>query len=288
MATTSLSYHLHTLYLFAKSDMKTLIPPVTLFAAAAAPSHCLSRLPHITLWLWVHVLQLGLANQTLPHAIAEDAINKPDRPLPSGRISLQTARALRWIMIPLCLLLSAAYGPRTILASFAASLFMLAYNEGGGAGSHWSVRHALNAVGYAVAEAGATLVACQDESEADSTVCIAIALNAGIILTTIQTQDYKDVRGDAATGRVTLPIAYPVLSRVATAFLLIAWSWAVSRAWSLDDVAAAVMGVLALVVGVGFVARADARADKVSFYYYNAWLCSTYLLPGYYGLRLVS
>lgn len=112
------------------------------------------------LWLWVHVLQLGLANQTLPHAIAEDAINKPDRPLPSRRISLQTARALRWIMIPLCLLLSAAYGPRTMLASFAASLFMLAYNEGGGAGSHWLVRNALNAVGYAVAEAGATLVAC--------------------------------------------------------------------------------------------------------------------------------
>lgn len=77
------------------------------------------------------------------------------------------------------------------------------------------------------------------------------------------------MRGDAATGRVTLPIAYPVLSRVATAFLLIAWSWAVARTWWLDDVAAAVIGVLALVVGVSFLARTDARADKVSFYCYN-------------------
>ena len=63
-------------------------------------------------------------------------------------------------MIPLCFLLSAAYGPRTALASLGASLFMLAYSEGGGADGHWFIRNALNAVGYAVAEAGATLVAC--------------------------------------------------------------------------------------------------------------------------------
>jgi len=137
-----------------------IFPPQSLFAAAAAPSFSLSRLPQAILWLWVHTLQLGLANQTLPHAIAEDRINHPDRPLPAGRISVRTARTLRWTMIPFCLLLSAAYGPRTMLTSFGASLFMLSYNEGGGAGSHWSVRNALNAVGYALAEAGATLVSC--------------------------------------------------------------------------------------------------------------------------------
>jgi hypothetical protein len=100
-------------------------------------------------------------------------------------------------------------------------------------------------------------------------VWIAVALSAGIILTTIHTQDYKDVPGDTAAGRVTLPIAYPALSRVVTAFFLIAWSWGISRTWRVDDVTAAVMGVLALFVGVSFVARTDPRADKVSFYWYN-------------------
>jgi hypothetical protein len=100
-------------------------------------------------------------------------------------------------------------------------------------------------------------------------VCIAVALSAGIILTTIHTQDFKDVRGDAATGRVTFPIAYPSLSRVATALFLIAWSWFTSRTWRLDQISAAVMGVLALFVGVRFVVRTDVRADKVSFYWYN-------------------
>lgn len=286
MAAKPISYHLHTLFLFTKSDIKTLIPPVTLFAAAAAPSCSISRLVHVIFWLWVHALQLALANQTLPRAIAEDTLNHPDRPLPAGRISVPVARTLRWVMVPLCLLLSAAYGPRTALASLGASLFMLAYNEGGGAGGHWFVRNALNAIGYAVAEAGATLVACQNERDVDSTACAAVALSAGIILTTIHTQDFKDVRGDAATGRVTFPIAYPMLSRVATAFVLIAWSWGASRAWRLDQLSAAAMGVLALFVGVRFVVRTDVRADKISFYWYNVWLCSAYMLPAYYRLHL--
>jgi hypothetical protein len=193
---------------------------------------------------------------------------------------------------PLCLLLSAAYGPRTLLISFGVALFILAYNECGGARGHWLVRNGLNAIGYALAEAGATLVTCaffpvfgstrfapggsnscasigQNESEADGTMWISVALSAGIILTTIHAQDYKDIQGDMAAGRVTLPIAYPILSRPVTAFLLIAWSWGISKAWSLDDVAAAVMGVLSLVVGTSFVARTDSRADKISFYWYN-------------------
>lgn len=103
----------------------------------------------------------------------------------------------------------------------------------------------------------------------DSIGCIAVALSAGIILTTIHTQDYKDVRGDAAAGRVTLPIAYPALSRAVTAFVLLAWSWGISLTWRLDSATAAAMGVLALIVGVSFVARRDARADVVSSYLYN-------------------
>jgi 4-hydroxybenzoate polyprenyltransferase len=132
----------------------------TLFAAAVAPSCSLSRLPHALLWLWVHALQFGLANQTLPRSLAEDLLNHPDRPLPASRISLRTARTLRWMMIPICFVLSAAYGPRTVLASLCGSLYMLVYNDGGGARAHWLVRNALNAIGYGTAEAGTALVIC--------------------------------------------------------------------------------------------------------------------------------
>ena len=137
----------------------------------------------------------------------------------------------------------------------------------------------------------------------DSIAYIAIVLSAGIILTTIHTQDYKDASGDAAAGRVTLPIAYPAMSRPVTALLLITWSWVVSWTWQLDDITAALVGVLALIVGVSFVARTDVRADIISSYLYNVsfhsprlrercsrelfqvWLCATYMLPVYYRLN---
>jgi 4-hydroxybenzoate polyprenyltransferase len=87
-------------------------------------------------------------------------MNHPDRPLLAGRITVRRARTLRWMMMPLCLLLSAAYGPKTLLTGFGVSLFMLAYDECGGARSHWLARNALNAIGYALAEVGATLITC--------------------------------------------------------------------------------------------------------------------------------
>ena len=145
------------------------------------------------------------------------------------------------------------------------------------------------------------------ESDIDGIAYVAIVLSAGIILTTIHTQDYKDAPGDAVAGRTTLPIAYPALSRPVTAFLLIAWSWVVSRTWRLDDITAAFMGVLSLIVGVNFIAWTDVRADIISSYLYNVsfhsprlperrrscdpcqvWLCATYMLPLYYRLSFRS
>lgn len=72
----------------------------------------------------------------------------------------------------------------------------------------------------------------QKEGDIDSTTCIAIMLNVGIILTTIHTQNYKDVLRDAAAGRITLPIAHPALSRAVIAILIL-WLWGVSRTWRL-------------------------------------------------------
>ncbi len=118
-------------------------------------------------------------------------------------------------------------------------------------------------------------------------------LSVGIILTTIHTQDYKDTPGDAAAGRITLPIAHPALSRAVTAVLLIVWSWGISRTWRLDDITAAFMGVLALMVGVNFVARTDVRADVVSLHLYNVsfhspWLPERLLMRSLPGLALCN
>jgi hypothetical protein len=82
-------------------------------------------------------------------------------------------------------------------------------------------------------------------------------------------QDYKDGPGDVAAGRITLPIAYPTLSRALTALLLVAWSRCLSWTWRLDAVTAGFVGLLGLIVGVRLVTRTDVRADTISSHLYN-------------------
>ena len=60
-----------------------------------------------------------------------------------------------------------------------------------------------------------------------------------------------------------------MLSRAVTAFLLVAWSLSVSWTLQLDDIAAGFLCVLALIVGVSFIARTDVRADVMSAHLYN-------------------
>lgn len=160
---------------------------------------------------------------------------------------------------------SAAYGLRILLTSFGVALFMLAYNECGGARGHWLVRNGLNVIGYALADAGETLVTCQNESEADDTIWISVALSAGVILTTIHPQNYKDIRGDIAAGRVTLLIAYLMLFRAVTSFLLIGWSWGISRTWYLDYARKLQWVFYPWLPKPVFVARTDPCTNKVSF-----------------------
>jgi hypothetical protein len=52
-----------------------------------------------------------------------------------------------------------------MLASLGGSLCLLAYNDGGGARSHWLVRNVLNAGLYGAAEAGTTFVICASLSQ---------------------------------------------------------------------------------------------------------------------------
>lgn len=86
----------------------------------------------------------------------EDAINKPWRPIPAGRLGLHHATILRWLLLPACLILSFAQGIPAIGAVLAMGILL--HNEFR-LDSHWFTRNALNAIGYAVFDAGATSVA---------------------------------------------------------------------------------------------------------------------------------
>jgi 4-hydroxybenzoate polyprenyltransferase len=108
------------------------------------------------LWTWLHLLQFCVSNQS--QNPGEDVLNKPWRPIPSGIVSVLNARILRWILLPLCLSLSISMSLEALLQSTSLAIGFIVYNELH-LDSHWLMRNACNAWGYASFNAGASAIA---------------------------------------------------------------------------------------------------------------------------------
>ncbi|KAJ7756756.1 UbiA prenyltransferase family-domain-containing protein [Mycena maculata] len=278
-------HFLYTMFLFTKSDIKTTVIPI---ATASAPLSSIYRLPHVVFWIWLHLLQFDVSNQTLQPE--EDAMNKQDRPLPSKRISLSQAVILRWVLIPMCGALSVCYSVETVYASIALVMLTIIYNELEAHSGHWLVRNTVNAAGFASFEVGATLVAGKcywlryNPRRLDDIAILSIAISAGIFATTIHAQDFKDEEGDRAIGRKTIPIVLPSIARYTVIVPLTLWSAALALVWKLQLIEAIAFVCLAISVGARYIFSTTVHADQVSFYWYNVWLSTAHALPGYYRL----
>ncbi|KAI0771281.1 UbiA prenyltransferase family-domain-containing protein [Trametes elegans] len=272
------------LYGFTKSDIMTVLVPTTAFGTVAAGSAGSGHLLRRFAWVWFHLLHFCVSNQCLDPE--EDAKNKPWRPIPAGKISVAAARWLRWALLVWCLLISAQWdvlAPAVVLAlaTFAHNELLL--------GSNWFMRNALNAVGYGSFSIGATYVGRNIEPvprlnvERDAAMGgapLAVHLmNAAVILTTIQAQDFKDVEGDASVGRRTLPIAHPQASRILTAVLIPAWSLISASMWPSHSIPSGMMVALSMSVGLRFMFWRTRAADQRSYAMYNVWLCLMHVLP---------
>ncbi|GJJ06906.1 hypothetical protein Clacol_001102 [Clathrus columnatus] len=258
---------LKTLFLFTKSDFKTTILPVTIFAATTAPVIDFSSILQSIFWTWLHLFQFTLANQSLGYE--EDMVNKPDRPIPSGRISVEHTQLLRWLSIIPCFVLSAYYSPTTLRVSIAFAILTFLYNEMA-LSANWFTRNVLNGFGVAAFEAGATLVAGRNTGNLDPSARLAVIIGASLFATTIHTQDFKDVFGDKKAGRRTLPMIFPIASRISVFVLIMAWSFGLRSLWKTGPILSAILIALGSLVGSRFLFLHSVKADQHSYYLYNA------------------
>lgn len=173
--TSQLAAFAYTLYLFTKSDIKTILIPVvrsqrrrlpndvtqpfsqTVFGAVSAPSRDPRSLLLTATWVWLNLLQCDVSNQSTPGSAAEDAANKPWRPIPAGRLTIDAARMLRWALLLICLAVSCAWG--ATIPGIALAVLFWGYSELGCDSAHWSLKNAFNALGYGAFNLGATCVA---------------------------------------------------------------------------------------------------------------------------------
>ena len=95
----------------------------------------------------------NVSNQA--RSLDEDALNKPWRPLPAGRVTQGQAAVLRWIVVLFCLSFSAVLGSDLVLVTLGLLLTTFLYDEMGLAG-HYLGKNLCNISGYTTIEIGAT------------------------------------------------------------------------------------------------------------------------------------
>ena len=111
----------------------------------------------MALWVWIQITHSELINQVL--GIEEDKINKPYRPITSGRMSVESAVRVRWILVVIGFIQSKLYCPELLWAATWNLIINVVYNELNGDRCHWAIRQAIIAFGYTPYHYGAALIA---------------------------------------------------------------------------------------------------------------------------------
>lgn len=282
---------LHTLWLFTKDDFDTFVLPNTIFGISAALSKrllagpqylhihaVLQRLPLVLVFNRSDLLIFDLANQRLSDSIKEDMINKPWRPLPTGRISQRQTRYLMLIAMPLVLFLNCVLS----VWKETALLFNLTwiYNDLRGGDDNWLVRNLIIAFAFFLYSLGSLKVASGASDHAEDVLGSAAygwtAAISAVILTTMQVQDLKDQEGDRTRGRQTAPLVLgESMARWTIAVPVLFWSFACALFW----------GLWILPIAVGFYVayrvlwERGKEEDRRSWRLWCLWTAMLYLLP---------
>lgn len=294
--TTSLSFYIFSIWLFTLSDIKTIILPSLLFAVFTAPAlntvfgfespmhtlEILGRVHLVVFWLWINLLPFTINNQSHPESIIEDAINKPWRTLPSGRMTPTRARGLMFFFYAAAVISSVRLGG----LSQNLSLIVLGYwyNDLRGADTNFVVRQFINAAGFNRFTTGAldVLLAAGETPTLTTKHMLHWQWIIGcIVLSTIQIQDLPDQDGDSRRGRRTMPLVIgDKWCRYSVSAFVPFWSLFCPAYIGGSSVA-----IYAMPVGLGAIVAARSSllrrvlADKRTFQLWNLWLVSIYSLP---------
>lgn len=238
----------------------------------------LARVPSILLLVWSNLLVFNVANQRLPDAILEDALNKPSRPLPSGLITASQSRRLLLIAVPIVLALSFYLGPwQETLLLFSVNWM---YNDLKGCDEDFILRNLLIAIGYGLYNSASLRIACGTDSSISSMGVWWIVLVSCVIFTTEHICDIKDQAGDKARGRRTAPLVIgDGVARWTIAVPVVAWSLACPFFFGLGCWGYFVPVSIGLVVALRILLLRSLDKDAVTWKVWALWTVILFSLP---------
>ncbi len=184
----------------------------------------MTLVPNALLSCFFFAYCFDIANQAT--SVPEDKINKPDRPIPSGLLSMNGAYlrwCLSWILCPVILYSWIGDWAAIHLLWFESLVFFCYANP---KPNHWFFRNAFSAVGYL--NISRLVNACVYQAIPEWNVHIGpdIIVFTWITLT-IHLQEFHDMEGDRASGRKTVPLTFGPgrHTRVRNATALCVCSW---------------------------------------------------------------
>lgn len=286
----------YSIWLFTRSDIKTILAPSVCFGVLNMYSatsfelkselaflECLRRAPLMMFWVWLNLLPFNIDNQRKPIAIAEDNINKPWRTLPSKRMSPQQAETVMYITYACALFASTRIGGiRQCLALICLGFW---YNRGKGADCGFLIRNLINGGGFLSFLSGAVEVGYGPAAINTRMVQWLVIIGA-VVFTTVQLQDMYDQAGDAARSRKTLPLVIgDVPARWVIAIMMVIWGvfcpyfWGGGILSSNPSRSGILVSVLAFVISLRSLSLHSVADDKKTFLLWNFWMVMLYTLP---------
>ncbi|MFK7797411.1 MAG: UbiA family prenyltransferase [Aureispira sp.] len=190
-------------WLFTKRDLIVTVVPCSLFmlvslSTLSQPLAYISNFLLGLVYFALFIYQFTVSNQI--HGLEEDKIDKPDRPIPSGLVSLDEAN-VRYVVLVLAYLTLG-----TLLNVFWWTILWVLvtyFHNVQGWDKKWATKNIL-AMGLGVLSMlGAAWCIIGNLTITSYTWIIAIALWIGF---TSAIQDFRDQEGDALNGRKTLPL----------------------------------------------------------------------------------
>lgn len=228
--------------------------------------------------VWANLLIFNISNQRSETAVEEDKINKPHRPLPSGRITCTAARRLLLALVPLVLLLGWATGTQEETLLLYAATWM--YNDLGASDESWIGRNTMIAVGYGLYSCAGLRIMIGPEHELIPAGYQWLLAVTAVMLSTQHICDIKDVAGDRDRGRKSAPIVLgDELVRWSVAVPIVVSSVAcpalfdLSLTWYVPTLA------IGLLVASRTLLCRDLKADKLTWKLWALWTCSLFALP---------
>ncbi|KAJ7677970.1 UbiA prenyltransferase [Mycena polygramma] len=201
----AIDHELRVFWGFTWRDWSSSLFPATIYTIAAlrsldsVPNELIIR-SHIrcTVYFLLYIYSFDIANQI--NGVPEDLINKPDRPLPSGLVTVQGAYIRWYITTAAHLVVGAAWG---VLPWTALWVLITIYSSFLGGDKHWTTKNLIfmSFGSFSLLQAAWGLVTPNDSHQSWWALLL-----SGVVGVVVNVQDMRDVEGDRIAGRRTLPI----------------------------------------------------------------------------------